>query len=402
MEADSFSFKTASTPGYIPGYKQSTYRYSNGALVVQSIADDQCKELFAQINKLTVLQDCASWLDSDAECGGGLYGKQLRVCYIAGTTVIVGYIIFYIDFSEMWIDFLCALVPRICVGVALMHAAVVECIARHGVTHVKLMPIETAKSFYVGLTPRVMTRYVYEWHALDLLQTLASRVTSCSVPADSFWLRAFQVYAEEYVTRNGPINDPRLRIASAMKDEVRAIASFTKTVQSDHKDFAILLAKKLPEFALKPTRKRGRESESRGGHDDDDDDETSRWLRSLTVPPITFTSATPTMREINEAKTNCDNACFYSCPAHVRIGNTDGVSDACARMCEAAVNSRLPGAGLGGRGRDIQRGRSGSKNRRSSRKSKPKRRGSSRKTRTKRRRSSHKTRTKRRGSGSSR
>jgi hypothetical protein len=366
-----------------------TYRYSDGALVVQAVANDQCKEVFTYINNLTIFQECASWLNEHLACGA----SQLRVCYLAGSRVIVGYIKFlHIREKPMEIEYLCALVPRMCVGVALMHAAVSECIHRYGVSEVVLSAVETAKPFYEGLRPNLIDGSRFLWSASDLLQTLTARSTTCSVPADSFWLRTYRVYVEKYLTRNRPINDPRLRIAAAMKDDgLRGIAIAIKTIRQHHKEFAKLLAEKLPEF-----RKRERETEE--GYDDADIF-TPKW--TFTLPPSTLASTRPTFWG-DQALHDCSRACFNGCPAPVRIGNAEGVRGVCSRTCEAYINGRQVGAALGGRGRDLSRGRSGSKNRRSSRKPKTKRRGSLRKTRTKRSRSSRKTRTKRRGSGSSR
>ena len=236
------------------------------ALLVRRVVPEDCEDVVKQSAKMTLFQnDCFEWMTSKV-CEA-LRRPELVVlaCYLpnfGSGDVLVGHIQFTVSDSVMTVWMLCALVPRACVGVSLLHAAVGIAVNEFSATSVKLTALGASIQFYKRLNPTSVEGLAgnkFTWaSARLLLSELDERASACVVSEDSFWLRLYRAYVD-YVRTNDTIYDWRLHFAAAQSNVVDAV----KAIKSFHPGFAAFLAARMPHFEAGGRRKSRKSRKSR-------------------------------------------------------------------------------------------------------------------------------------------
>jgi hypothetical protein len=237
------------------------FRYNSGLLTVEIVPAASYNDFSAAASSMTIFQTCPLWLlNSSVDDDEYVRGEMTTVfsCKIthAGDDVVIGFARTLLRGSELTIVGLCAFVPRQCVGVSLLHAAVSHGVA-HGARSVELYSAHEAVPFYTRLYPSSIVHSSMKWeNARALLTTLAERATVCVVRADAFWFRTYLAYAQ-YINTGvyNAIVDESLTEAAlegSVEDAVYTLHQF-------HKDFVAFVhdnAIDIPELGAPRPEKR--------------------------------------------------------------------------------------------------------------------------------------------------
>jgi hypothetical protein len=239
------------------------------ALLIRRVVPEDCEYVVKQSTKMTLFQnDCFDWMTSKV-CAA-LHRPELVVlaCYLpdfGSSEVLIGHIQFTVSDSVMTVWMLCALVPRACVGLSLLHAAVGIAVHEHDATSVKLTALGASIPFYKRLKPTSVEGAAgnkFTWASARLLLVeLDERAAACVVSEDSFWLRLYRAYVD-YVQTNDSIYDWRLQIAAAQNNVAEAV----KAIKSSYPSFAAFLAARMPHFEAGGRHRSHRTRRSRRSH----------------------------------------------------------------------------------------------------------------------------------------
>jgi hypothetical protein len=193
------------------------FRYHDGVLRVSRVALADRAAFCAHCAAMTLFQKCPVQLPhvTFRDC------DELFACTVHGRSdaVVAGFILVSLAAHELFVNCVCAFVPRLGIGTALMHAAVAHAVAR-GATSARLYSLESADAFYARLQPSLGAYGMFSWRcARALLATLAARVGRGAAPPasfDSFWFHALWAYAAFLRTDAGAaIDDAALQDAAA-------------------------------------------------------------------------------------------------------------------------------------------------------------------------------------------
>jgi hypothetical protein len=242
------------------------FRYNNGVLIVSVVPATSYAAFYEKCKDMTIFQECPLWLyDALRSDDGPGVASTVFSCTMAttggdgadGAHVVVGYAKTLLRETELTIAQLCAFVPRQCVGVSLLHAAVAHGFVR-GAKTVDLHTSFEAVPFYERLSPCISTSDGYmKWtNARALLATLAERVGTCVVRSDAFWFKTYMAYAQfmETGVYNAIIKTEL--VDAAREDDVDTAVDTLDQFYRDFVNFVHANKIDIPELAALPEAKR--------------------------------------------------------------------------------------------------------------------------------------------------